>query len=152
MLTELIELGCKMKEQMEVTQSEIKQNIQGTNSNRKETRSQSNDLEQKEKNKHPSRSKWRKKNSEKWRESYKPLGQLETFQYLNYRGTRRRRTTARNQKLIWTNNEGKLPQSGKGNRLPGSPESPKEVRRKEEHTKARTSSLSYPRLKTRREP
>ena len=36
-------------------------------------------------------------------------------------GARRRRTTARNWKLMWTNNEGKLPQSGKGNGLPGSP-------------------------------
>ena len=45
MLTELTELGCKMKEQMKDTQSEIKQNIQGTNSDRKETRTQSNDLE-----------------------------------------------------------------------------------------------------------
>ena len=54
MLTELIELGCKMKEQMEVTQSEIKQNIQGSNSDRKETRTQSNNLEQKEEiNNHP---------------------------------------------------------------------------------------------------
>ena len=44
MLTDLIELGRKMKD----TQSEIKQNIQGTNSDRKETRTQSNDLEQKE--------------------------------------------------------------------------------------------------------
>ena len=48
MLTELIELGCKMKEQMKDTQSEIKQNIQGTNSYRKETKTQSNYLEQKE--------------------------------------------------------------------------------------------------------
>ena len=48
MLTELIELGRKVKEQMKDTQSEIKQNIQGTNSDRKETRTQSNDLEQKE--------------------------------------------------------------------------------------------------------
>ena len=48
MLTELIELGRKMKEQMKTTQSEIKQNIQGTNSDRKETRTQINDLEQKE--------------------------------------------------------------------------------------------------------
>ena len=32
MLTELIELAHKMKEQMKTTQSEIKQNIQGTNS------------------------------------------------------------------------------------------------------------------------
>ena len=44
MLTELIQLGWKMKD----TQNEIKQNIQGTNSDRKETRTQSNDLEQKE--------------------------------------------------------------------------------------------------------
>ena len=48
MLTELIELGRKMKEQMKDTQSEIKQNIQGTNSDRKETRTQINNLEQKE--------------------------------------------------------------------------------------------------------
>ena len=37
-----------MKKQIKDTQSEIKQNIQGTNSDRKETRTQSNDLEQKE--------------------------------------------------------------------------------------------------------
>ena len=36
-----------MKEQMKDTQNEIKQNIQGTNSDRKETRAQSNDLKQK---------------------------------------------------------------------------------------------------------
>ena len=39
---------------MKDTQSEIKQNIHGTNSVRKETRTQNNDLEQKEKiNIHP---------------------------------------------------------------------------------------------------
>ena len=48
MLTELIEFGWKMKEQRKDTQSEIKQNIQGPNSDRKETRTQSNNLEQKE--------------------------------------------------------------------------------------------------------
>ena len=43
-----------MKKQMKDTQSEIKQNVQGTNSDRKETRTQINDLEQKEKiNIHP---------------------------------------------------------------------------------------------------
>ena len=46
MLTELIELGRKMKEQMKDTQNEIKQNIQGTKSDRKETRTRINDLEQ----------------------------------------------------------------------------------------------------------
>ena len=48
MLTELIELGSKMKEEMKAAQNEIKQNIQGTNSEGKETGTQINDLEQKE--------------------------------------------------------------------------------------------------------
>ena len=48
MLTELIELGWKMKKQMKDTQNEIKQNTQGTNSDGKETRTQINNLEQKE--------------------------------------------------------------------------------------------------------
>ena len=48
MLKELIELGWKMKEKMKDTQSEIKQNIQGTNSDKKEIRIQSNNLEWKE--------------------------------------------------------------------------------------------------------
>ena len=39
-LTELIELHCKMK----AIQSEIKENIEGTNSEGKETRNQINDL------------------------------------------------------------------------------------------------------------
>ena len=47
MLTELIELGWTMKKQMKDIQNEIEQNIQGTNSDRKEIRTQSNDLEQK---------------------------------------------------------------------------------------------------------
>ena len=36
MLTEMIEYGCKMKEEMKAKQSEIKENIQGTNSEGKE--------------------------------------------------------------------------------------------------------------------
>ena len=48
MLTDLIEFGRKMKHQMKDTQNEINQNIQGTNSDRKETRIQINILEQKE--------------------------------------------------------------------------------------------------------
>ena len=54
MLTDLIEFGQKIKKQVKDTQSEIKQNVQGANSDKKETRTQSNDLEQKEKiNIHP---------------------------------------------------------------------------------------------------
>ena len=50
MLTELIELSHKMKEEMKAMQSEIKKNIQETNSEGKETGAQINDLEQKEQN------------------------------------------------------------------------------------------------------
>ena len=44
----MIELSHKMKEEMKAIQNEIKQNIQGTNNDRKETRTQINSLEQKE--------------------------------------------------------------------------------------------------------
>ena len=47
-LTELVEYGCKIKEGMKAIQSEIKKNIQGNNSEGKETGTQINDLEQKE--------------------------------------------------------------------------------------------------------
>ena len=46
-LTEMIEYGCKIKEEVKAIQSEIKKNIQGTNSEGKKTRTQINDLEQK---------------------------------------------------------------------------------------------------------
>ena len=48
MLTEMTEYGHKMKKEVKAIQSEIKKNIQGTNSEGKETRTQINDLEQKE--------------------------------------------------------------------------------------------------------
>ena len=48
MLTDLVEFSRKMKEELKATQSEIKQNIQGTNSEGKETGTQINDLEWKE--------------------------------------------------------------------------------------------------------
>ena len=48
MLTEIIEYGCKIEEEVKAKQSEIKKNIQGTNSEGKETWIQINDLEQKE--------------------------------------------------------------------------------------------------------
>ena len=49
MLTEMVEHGHKTKEKVKAMQSEIKQNIQGTNSEGKEKkRTQINDLKQKE--------------------------------------------------------------------------------------------------------
>ena len=59
MLIELIELCSKIKEQMKATESEIKQNIQGTNSDAKETGTQINRVDQKKK--HPSNEKRMKK-------------------------------------------------------------------------------------------
>ena len=47
-LTEMVEYGHKIEEKVKAMQSEIKKNIQGTNSEGKETRTQINDLEQKE--------------------------------------------------------------------------------------------------------
>ena len=48
-LTELMELSHKMKGKMKATHSEMKENAQGTISEGKETRTQINDLDQKEK-------------------------------------------------------------------------------------------------------
>ena len=48
MLTELVEYGLKLEEKMKAMLSEIKENIQRTNSEGKEARVQINDLEHKE--------------------------------------------------------------------------------------------------------
>ena len=48
MLTELVEYGHKLDEKMKAMLSEIKENVQGTNSDGKETGTQINNLEQKE--------------------------------------------------------------------------------------------------------
>ena len=44
----MVEYGCKIEEKVKAMKSEIKENVQGTNSDGKETRTQINDLEQKE--------------------------------------------------------------------------------------------------------
>ena len=48
MLTELVEYGCKLEEKIKAMLSEGKENVQGTNSDGKETWTQINSLEQKE--------------------------------------------------------------------------------------------------------
>ena len=48
MLTELVEYRCKIEERVKTMKNELKENVQGTNSEGKETRTQTNDLEQKE--------------------------------------------------------------------------------------------------------
>ena len=49
LLTEMIEYRCKIEEEVKAIKSEINKNIQGTNSKGKETGTQFNHLEQKEK-------------------------------------------------------------------------------------------------------
>ena len=44
----MVAYGCKIEEKVKAIKSEIKENVQGTNSEGKETGTQINDLEQKE--------------------------------------------------------------------------------------------------------
>ena len=70
MLTEIVEYGHKIEEKVKAMKSEIKENIQRTNSEGKETGTQINDLEQsKEKNIQPEQNKERRiwKNEERLR-------------------------------------------------------------------------------------
>ena len=48
MLTEMVEYGCKTEAKVKAMQSKIEENIQGTNNEGKETRTQIYDLEEKE--------------------------------------------------------------------------------------------------------
>ena len=48
MLTELVEYGRKIKEEVKAMKSEIKENVQWTNSDGKETSTQINGVDQKE--------------------------------------------------------------------------------------------------------
>ena len=48
MLIEMVEYGCKIGEEVKAVQSEIKKNVQGTNSDGKETGTHINGLDQKE--------------------------------------------------------------------------------------------------------
>ena len=47
-LTKIVDYGCKIEEKMKAMQSEIKENVQGTNNDGKEIRTQINTLDQKE--------------------------------------------------------------------------------------------------------
>ena len=48
MFTEIVECGHKIEEKVKAMKNEIKENVQGNNSDRKETRTQINSLDQKE--------------------------------------------------------------------------------------------------------
>ena len=94
MLTELVEYGGKIEEEMKAMKSEIKENVQGTNGDGKETGTQINGLDQKEEiNIQPEQSEETRiqKNEER-------LSNLQDnfkrFQHPNRMGARRRRGRA----------------------------------------------------------
>ena len=55
MLTEIVEYGCKLEEKMEAMLSETKENVQGTNSDGKETGIQNQQFGVEGRNKHSTR-------------------------------------------------------------------------------------------------
>ena len=75
--------------------SEIKENLQGTNSDRKETRTQIKGLDQKEERIIQPQQNEETRIQKKEERLRNLQGQLETFQHLNHRGTRRRRGRSR---------------------------------------------------------
>ena len=67
MLKELTEYSKNIREEMKVSLSEIKKNLQGINSEEDEAENQINDLEHKEEKKHSIRTAIRKKNPKRMR-------------------------------------------------------------------------------------
>ena len=76
MLTELVEYGHKLEEKMKAMKSEIKENVQGTNSDGKETRTQINGLEMKEERNIQGEQNEETRIQKKWGEAEEPPGQL----------------------------------------------------------------------------
>ena len=76
MLTEMVEYGCKIEEKVKDMKSEIKENIQGTKSEGKETRTHMNDLEQKEEINIQPKQKEETRIQKKCGEALEPSGQL----------------------------------------------------------------------------
>ena len=93
----MVEYGRKIEEKMKAMKSEIKEKVQGTISEGKETGTQINSVDQKEERNIQSEKNeetriW--KNEERLRNE--PPGHLETFQHPNYRTARRRRGRTKN--------------------------------------------------------
>ena len=75
-LTELVEYGCKLQEKMKAMKSEITENVQDTNNDRNETRTQINGLEQKEERNIQPEQNEEIRTQNKWGEAWEPPGQL----------------------------------------------------------------------------
>ena len=91
-LTELDEFGLKLDEKMKAMLRETGENVQGTNSDGKETGTQINGVDQKEeRNIQPE-----KNEKTRIQKNEEPPGHLETFQHPNHWGARRRRGKRKN--------------------------------------------------------
>ena len=137
MLTEMTEYSWKIKEEVKAIWREIKENVQKTNSQGKETGTQINDLEQKEEiNIQQEQNEETRilKNKERFRNTQDHIKHSNIWIIGVPEGEEEEQEI---ENLFEKNNERKLPQSGEGNRhiSPGSSESPKQVGSKEEHTK-----------------
>ena len=140
----MVEYGHKLDEKMKAMLNEIKENVQGTNSDRKETRIQINSVDQKEeRNIQPEQNE--ETRIQKHEESLRNLQDIFKHSNIWIIVVPGEEEDQEIRNLFEKNNEGELSQSGKGNRLPGSPgssESPKEAGPKEEHTKAHHKYIS----------
>ena len=145
-LTELVEFGHKLDEKMKTKLRETKENVQGTNSDAKETGTQINGVDQKEeRNIQPENNEaTRIQKKEERLRNLQDILKRSNIQIIGVPEGEEEEHKIENlfeqiMKEKW------LPQSGKGNRLPGSPgssESPKEAGPKEEHTKAHHNYIS----------
>ena len=92
-LTEMVEYGCKIKEKVKAMKSEVKENIQGTNSDGKKTRIKSTLWSRRKKeNSQPEQNE--ETRIQKTRRGL--ITSRTTFQHPNHRGARRRRGRSKN--------------------------------------------------------
>ena len=120
MLTEMVQYGSKMEEKVKAMQSKMKRNIQGTNSEGKETRTQVYDLEQKEEiniQAEQNEETRIQKNEERLRNLWKH------FKHSNILiiGVPEEKRKSKKLKAYLKKQPRKTFPSDKGNRLPGSP-------------------------------
>ena len=144
-LTELVEFGHKLDEKMKAMLTETKGNVQGSNSDAKETGTQINSVNQKkERNIQPEK----KEETRIWKNEERLRNLQDILKHSNIRiigvpeGEEEERKIENLFEQIMKEN---FPSLAKENRLPGSPgssESPKEAGPKEEHTKAHHNYIS----------
>ena len=118
-LTELVGFGCKLDEKLKAMLRETKENVQGTNSDGKETGTQINGLEQKEeRNGQPEKNEeTRIQKNEKSLRNFQDIFKCSNIQIIGVPEGDEEEQEIQN---LFEKNNGELPQSGKGNRLPRS--------------------------------